>query len=209
MGSRGFFCVFEGVDGSGKGTVISAVKNFLAAKGVSEEKVLLTAEPTSGFYGKKVRELLATSPRPDLNAKQFLDLYVADRKEHVEKVILPALLEGKIILCDRYKYSTFVYQSLQGIEVEKIRELHAGMPVPDLAIILDLPVETALERINSDSKRGGVDAFERKDFLEKVRRGFLDLPKVFPGEKISFVDASVPLAKVCEKVCSLIYGQLH
>ena len=145
------FVVFEGIDGSGKGTVISEAKKFLLEKGVSEEKILITCEPTNGFYGKKVRELLKTEVNPDVNAVQFLEAYVADRKEHLEKTIAPALKEGKIILCDRFKYSTFVYQSLQGISIEKIKEMHEGMTVPDLVFILDVPVDTALERISSDS----------------------------------------------------------
>ena len=171
------FIVFEGIDGSGKGTIIKETKIFLLQNGVSQKDIFVTAEPTNGFYGKKVRELLKTSPKPELNAPQFLDLYVADRKEHIEKELLPALKENKIILCDRYKYSTFVYQALQGIPVEKIKKLHEGMPVPDLIFILDVPAKTALERI---SKRKQLDSFEKKDFLEKVRNGFLSLKKIFP-----------------------------
>ena len=142
-------------------------------------------------------ELLKTSPKPELNAPQFLDLYVADRKEHIEKELLPALKENKIILCDRYKYSTFVYQALQGIPVEKIKKLHEGMPVPDLIFILDVPAKTALERI---SKRKQLDSFEKKDFLEKVRNGFLSLKEIFPEENIHIVDASKSIKEVKKQI---------
>ncbi|HZX19731.1 MAG TPA: dTMP kinase [archaeon] len=191
------FIVFEGIDGSGKGTIIKETKSFLLQNGVSQKDIFVTAEPTNGFYGKKVRELLKTSPKPELNAPQFLDLYVADRKEHIEKELLPALKENKIILCDRYKYSTFVYQALQGIPVEKIKKLHEGMPVPDLIFILDVPAKTALERI---SKRKQLDSFEKKDFLEKVRNGFLSLKEIFPEENIHIVDASKSIKEVKKQI---------
>lgn len=198
---QGIFVVFEGLDGSGKGAIIKEVEKFLLSKGFPEEKILLTAEPTRGLYGRKVRELLKSSVDPDVNAKQFLDLYVADRKEHIEKEILPALEDGKIILCDRYKYSTFVYQSLQGIAASVIEGLHKGMPVPDIVFVLDVPVNAALERINSDTKREHLESFEKTGFLEKVRKGFLNIRKIFPRENIIVVDASGALNEVACDVC--------
>ena len=195
--------MFEGIDGSGKGTMIRAATSFLLENGFPEERLLLTAEPTNGFYGKKVRELLATTPEPGLNAPQFLDLYVCDRKEHLEKSIIPALKKGQIVLCDRYKYSTFVYQCLQGVPIEKIKELHKGMLVPGLVVILDVPADVSLERI---SRRKRLETFEQKDFLEKVRRGFLELKKVFPEENIVVVDASKPKEVVAKEVCRIVSG---
>ena len=205
---KGLFVVFEGIDGSGKGTIISGVKKALVEAGVGEPRLLLTAEPTNGFYGKKVRELLKTNVNPDVNAHQFLDLYVADRREHIRDALAPAIEGGKIILCDRYKYSTFVYQSLQGISLEKIRSLHEGMPVPDLVFVLDVPVETALERIATDSKRKRLESFEKKEFLRMVREGFASLKKVFPKENIIFVDASKPVHGVKESILKTIFERL-
>ncbi len=200
------FVVFDGVDGAGKGTAVKGAKNFLLSKGVPEEKIVHTAEPTNGFYGKKVRELLASSPKPELNAKQFLDLYVADRKEHLEKVIDPALRENKIVLCDRFKHSTFVYQHLQGIPLEKIRELHEGMATPDLVFILDLPVEVAMKRI---MRRKKLDTFERAPFMEKVRQGFLGLKAIFPREDIVFIDASKSIGEVRAKIGSVLWNKVR
>ena len=85
------FIVFEGIDGAGKGTIISEVKKFLLEKGIPEEKILVTAEPTNGAYGLKVRQLLKTSPSPESNARQFLELYVKDREQHLRDEIIPAL----------------------------------------------------------------------------------------------------------------------
>ena len=201
----GKFIVLDGIDGSGKGTIIKEAKRFLLEKGIKEEQILITAEPTRGFYGKKVRELLKTNVNPDVNAQQFLDLYVADRKEHLEKELQPSLKNNKIILCDRYKYSTFVYQSLQGISIEKIKELHKGMLVPDLVFILDVSPEISLKRI---SKRQQLDAFEKQDFLEKVRNGFLSLKEIFPNENIKIIDASKEISEVKKQVCEKLWEMI-
>src|SRR3989344_670591 len=197
---KGSFIVIEGIDGSGKGSVIAEVNNLLLSRGTPEKRIILTAEPTGGFYGKKVRELLKSSADPDPFARNFLSLYVADRKEHIEKVIMPSLKERKIILCDRYKYSTFVYQRLQGIPLEEISSLHKSLPVPDLVFILDVPVEVALERISGDRKRKYTESFEKKEFLEKVRSEFLNLGKIFPAEEIIVVDSSRPLEDVSREI---------
>ena len=202
---KGLLIVLDGVDGSGKGTMVKEAHKFLLKKGVPKSRILTAAEPTHGYFGKKVRELLDTQIDPKLNARQFLDLYVADRKEHLEKEIAPALAVGKIILCDRFKYSTFVYQQLQGIPVEKIRALHLGMPKPDLVFILDLPVEHALKRIERRKKK---EVFERKAFMEKVRFGFLGLQKTFPSEEIVFIDASRGVREVSKDICVALAAKL-
>lgn len=203
---KGFFAVFDGVDGSGKGTMAREAKKFLASNGIGPERILITAEPTHGYYGKKVRELLQASANPDVNAVQFLDLYVQDRREHIEREILPSLAAGKIILCDRYKYSTFVYQQLQGIPLEKIRALHIGMPVPDMTFVLDLPVDKALTRIG---RRKKVDSFERASFMEKVRQGFLRLREIFPGEEINIISASQDMRREVAEIGGLLWEKLQ
>ncbi len=205
---KGFFIVFDGLDGSGKGTLIESVKRYLLGTGAPSGKLFLTAEPTKGFYGKKVRELLASNVNPEVNAKSFLDLYVADRKEHVEREILPALKKGKIILCDRYKYSTFVYQSLQGMPMAEIRNLHKSLPVPDCVFILDVPAELALKRISSDSKRSAREVFENEGFLNRVRRQFLSIEDVFPDENIFIIDSSSSREEVLSEVRSILEKKL-
>lgn len=203
---KGFFAVFEGVDGSGKGSMVREAKKFLVSRGIAPERILITAEPTHGYYGKKVRELLQVSASPDVNALQFLGLYVQDRKEHIEREILPALAAGKIILCDRYKYSTFVYQQLQGVPVERIMALHEAMPVPDIVFVLDLPVEEALKRIG---RRKKVDTFEHGAFMENVRAGFLRLKEIFPGEEMAFISASQDMGMEIREIGGLLWEKLQ
>ncbi|AJF60635.1 MAG: dTMP kinase [Candidatus Diapherotrites archaeon] len=193
------FIVFEGIDGAGKTLMLKLSKEFLLEKGVPAKKILLTAEPTSSSYGKKLRSLLSEEQDPKANARVFLELYLKDRKEHLSEEILPALDKGKIVLCDRFKYSTIVYQGVQGIPVMELIAAHRGMRVPDAVFIFDLPEEVALRRINN-SKSRSIEKFEKKEFLLKVRRGFLELRKILPEENIKVFNADKPKEKVFEEV---------
>ncbi|MFH1224409.1 MAG: dTMP kinase [Candidatus Diapherotrites archaeon] len=201
---KGFFLVIDGIDGSGKGTILSLLHDWFLAQGVPPGRLLLTAEPTSGAYGRRIRELLRSGADPHARARELLNLYIKDRKEHISRAILPALSAGKIILCDRYKYSTIAYQSAQGLDKGKLISLHKKMPVPNLALILDLPVEEALSRISSDSSRSGKDVFERSAFLEKVRANFLALKEELPKEKIAVIDASGTKEEVFGRVLAAV-----
>lgn len=200
--ASGFF-VIEGLDGAGKTSVIQEVKKLLVKCKVPASKIVVTAEPTDSAFGKRIRQLLASKKKVKSGAKEFLELYVLDRKHHLKSVILPALFDGKIVLCDRYKYSTLVYQSLQGVNPKKIAKMHAGMLKPDAVFVLDINEGTALKRISS-SKREKLELFEKKVFLKKARKKFLSLKKFFPGEKIIVLDGSKPLKQVAEKVFSLL-----
>ena len=196
---KGKCVVIEGLDGSGKGTLINILKNYLLSKGYSNDEILVTQEPSKSKFGVEVKKLLKEEKDPSSNATKFLDLYVRDREEHLRNEIVPALEKGKIVLCDRYKYSTIVYQSIQGIPKEDIIELHEEMLIPDLVLILDLPVDVALGRIGADEKREELEKFEKKEFLQKVRAAFKKLPTGLPEENIIIINASLPIEKVAEK----------
>ena len=186
---NGKFIVFEGIDGSGKGTIIGMAREWLAGRGIPPERILVTKEPWTSDYGKKARGILASEKNPGNRAKELLNLYLSDRKEHLEKEILPALAKGKIVLCDRYLYSTIAYQAAQGEEINSLVEKNSGFTKPDICFILDLPVEDALERIEKDKKRDSKEMFEKKEFLQKARKNFLGLSKLFPGHGITIIDA--------------------
>ena len=104
--------------------------------------------------------------------EEILELFVLDRKQHVEEKIEPALDSGAVVLMDRYYYSSMAYQVAGGIDVEEIREKHEFAPKPDVVLIFDLPVSVALERVKGHSD---ADEFEKEEHLEKVREAYLDL----------------------------------
>ncbi|MBN2127454.1 MAG: dTMP kinase [Candidatus Diapherotrites archaeon] len=195
---EGKFIVFEGVDGSGKSLMARMAKEYiLEEKGYSLDKVVLTQEPTNSFFGRQARDLQKTDKNPLKNAEKCFDLYVKDRLNHLRYLIEPALQMNKIVLCDRYKYSTFVYQSLQGINEKKIIEMHETMRIPDLILVFDVRARIALERIGN---RGTLEKFEEKEFMEKVSRGFSGIKIHFKKENIKIIDAEKPAEKVFEEV---------
>lgn len=195
---NGLFLVIDGIDGAGKTSAIKEVKAMLVKSGVSSKKIVLTAEPTNSPFGLKVREMLSSKAHVTRGG-DFLSLYVLDRKHHLKSEILPAVSQGKIVLCDRYKYSTLVYQSIQGISEKKIIKMHEGMLKPSITFILDVPCEKAISRLSS-SGRKKLELFEKKNFLEKARKKFRILEKFFPGEKILVIDASRPILEIAEEI---------
>jgi len=157
----------EGIDGCGKSTQSKLLLEKLEGEG---EKVIILKEPTKRPHGQKLWDVLH-GKRKATN-EEILELFVLDRKQHVEEKIQPALDSGAVVLMDRYYYSSMAYQVAGGIDVEEIREKHAFAPKPDIVLIFDLPVSIALERVKGHSD---ADEFEKEEHLEKVREAYLDL----------------------------------
>lgn len=186
---KGLFIVIEGIDGAGKTTQVHRIVQYLF--GVSKRNhIFLTREPYISEHYDKIRELLKSGTDLDENKEQFSELFVADRRVHAE-VMNRALNEGTHVVCDRYKHSTLVYQTAQGMEMEALLSLHEGLPVPDLTIILDVPASVALSRIHVDDARTHAEFFEKEHFLEKLRQGYLDLAKRLKDEKIVIIDGTL------------------
>ena len=157
----------EGIDGCGKSTQSKLLLEKLEGEG---EKVIILKEPTKRPHGQKLWDMLH-GKRKATN-EEILELFVLDRKQHVEEKIEPALDSGAVVLMDRYYYSSMAYQVAGGIDVEEIREKHEFAPRPDVVLIFDLPVSVALERVKGHSD---ADEFEKEEHLEKVREAYLDL----------------------------------
>jgi len=196
---NGLFVTFEGIDGSGKTTVANLVADYLRQQGLT---VLLTSEPHTAF----IKELLMTTDERIAWTETFL--FLADRAEHVAKVIRPALQHGEIVLCDRFTDSTIAYQSFGlGLPVDLLRQLNdtaTGGLVPNLTILLDIEPETGLRR----SQRKTI--FERRslEFHERVRHGYLWLASREP-HRIKVVDASQPLESVIEQTLQVLTCSLQ
>lgn len=202
---KGKFIVIDGIDGSGTTTQTQSVANYLFTKN-KEYDVLLTREPSNSVYGREIRNLLKEEGDPKEKAEKFLNLYVSDRKDHINNIIEPALNKGIHVISDRYSYSTIAYQHAQGISINEILELHEGLLVPDLAIILDVDVGTALKRINKDK-----ELFEKKEFLELVRENYKKQINQLGGnssEPILLIDGSQSKEIVTKEIISTIEGIL-
>ncbi len=170
MKKEGYLIVIEGLDGSGKTTQAKKLKDYLESKGYS---VVLLKEPTDGPKGQQIRMRLENG-----NVDQFelMRLYAEDRYDNVTNNIIPALNRGKIVIVDRYVPSSLVYQSIDGPTLEQILEANEFAPIPDMVIIIDIAEEEAIKRMRSENKKR--DAFERKEFLKKVKEKYLTLPQV-------------------------------
>lgn len=188
------FIVLEGIDGSGKGEMKTRLVAYLRGKGYD---VLDTAEPTSGQYGKKIREMLKSGVDPHEHATEFLDLFVKDRDEHLKLTVEPHLAKEGFVVSDRYYYSTIAYQHVQGLSFEVVIDKNKSFIKPDLMILLDLPVDVALSRV--DVRGEGKEVFEKKEFLEKLRQAYLDLREKLE-DNIVVIDASVSKEDVFESI---------
>ena len=189
---KNLFIVFDGIDGSGKGEMIKRLADYLFSLNLN---VFTTREPSQGEYGKQIRKILAEEKDPNANAENCFELYVKDRKDHLEKEVEPFLSKGNVI-CDRYYYSTIVYQNVQGIDAGRVIEANKGFRKPDIVFILDLPAEVALERIG---KVRSIEKFEKQDFLENVRQGFLKLKEKLDNN-IKIIDASKSKSEVFNQI---------
>ncbi len=156
----GRFIVFEGIDGSGKSTQARLLRDLLTGLGWP---VLLTAEPSDGPVGTVLRSL-----KSRLVPREEAQLFTEDRAYHVEHVILPALSAGRIVICDRYVYSSIAYQGARGMDPKRIITANEAFAVaPDVIFLLEVPVEQAFERVVTD--RGeAVTPFEARENLERV-----------------------------------------
>ncbi|HTF36348.1 MAG TPA: dTMP kinase [Myxococcota bacterium] len=169
--TRGRLIVFEGLDGSGKTTQLSWLASALRGAG---HPVVTTREPTGGAYGRRIRAMAKGSQR--VAAEEELRWFVEDRREHVSRVIAPALARGEIVLSDRYYLSTVTYQGARGLDWAAIlAQSEAEFPNPDLVLLLEIDPSLGLARV-SERGAGAEPAFEEKDFLARVARLYHELP---------------------------------
>lgn len=183
---RGLLVAFEGIDGTGKSTQLPLLAQFLRAQGL---RVIETREPTDGPYGQQIRALY--SNRGQVTPEQELELFLQDRRQHVETCILPALNEGSIVLTDRYYFSTAAYQGAAGLDPVEIFARHDFAPEPDMVLLLTQTPADSVARIHTH--RGeALNDFEQQDQLEKVAALFAS----FDHGCIVSIHAARPIAEV-------------
>ncbi len=185
-GHKGLLIAFEGIDGSGKTSHIPLLAQYLRELG---HTVVETREPTDGTHGKRIRSLL--SQRHQLTKEEELELFLLDRRDHVQECINPALAAGHIILTDRYYFSTAAYQGAAGGDLAAIFNRNAFAPEPDLVLLLTISADEGIRRIREGRGESPND-FEQKDQLEKVAALFAS----FPQKYISRINGAASLEAV-------------
>lgn len=200
----GSLITFEGIDYSGKTTQAKKLVSHLRRKGY---KVILLREPGGEKVSESIRQVLLSSKNIGMNPLTELLLYIASRAQLVSKIILPALKQGKIVICDRFYDSSLAYQGYgRGLDKKMIEYLNKISTLgikPDLTILVDIPIEIFVKRIRKNNKKKDRIEKEKIDFYKKVRDGYL---KIARREKKRFrvIDGSEEIVKVWEKVKTAI-----
>jgi dTMP kinase len=195
MGKKGIFIVIEGLDGSGKTTQAT----LLARRLSQSYSVLLTAEPSQGKIGSFIREgCLYEEKRLPTEAEALL--FAADRIDHIEKEIKPALDEGKLVICDRFVYSSMAYQGSAGLSLDWIKTINARTLQPDFSLFIDVAPKHVLERLQR--KKSVMETLETQ---QKVRDVYLMF--VEKGDLVR-VDGDKPKEAVADELYAVVLGLL-
>ncbi len=190
------FITFEGADGCGKTTQIELLNKYLQEKGF---KTLVTREPGAKGLGEKLREILLNyDGEVSPNCESFL--FLADRAQHVDCVIKPALKDGVIVLCDRHTDSTVAYQGygrqLDIEQIKKLNEIAVNGLKPDLTIVFDIDIETSMQRVGKTKDRMESAGM---DFFNRVRNGYLAIAKEEPN-RVKVINSADTIERIHEKV---------
>ena len=194
------FITFEGADGCGKTTQIELLNKYLQEKGF---KTLVTREPGAKGLGEKLREILLNyDGEVSPNCESFL--FLADRAQHVDCVIKPALKKGIIVLCDRHTDSTVAYQGYgRQLDIEQIKNLNKiavnGLK-PDLTIVFDIDIETSMQRVGKTKDRMESAGTE---FFNRVRNGYLAIAKEEPN-RVKVINSADSIENIQKQVVGLV-----
>lgn len=209
------FISFEGIEGSGKSTAQRLLAEHLQGLGYDP---LLTREPGGCALGRSLRPILLDARTRGLSSRAELYLFLADRAQHVAEVIRPALEAGQTVLCDRYADSTLAYQGYgRGLDPEhllRINDMATGGLMPDLTLLLDLPVHCGLERAGLRNREEGTVLSEGRfdaeslEFHERVRQGYRSLAAEEP-ERFAIIDAAQPPEDVVLQCISAVEASLR
>ena len=207
MKKKVFFITFEGIDGSGKSTQIQKLAKFLEDNGFD---IIMTREPGGSVGGEEIRNLLLQGEVDRWSAETEILLFTAARRDHLERIILPALQDGKIVICDRFTDSTRMYQGMRG---PKLRDLVDNLNEevincdPDLTLIIDIDPEISLRR--AKSRETAEERFEDfgVDLQKKMRKGFIDLSKEF-NSRIKVVNGQQSVDDLAKEIFSLVKARL-
>lgn len=198
--NNGLFITFEGADGCGKTTQLMLLAKYLKQHNY---EVIVTREPGAKGLGEKLRDILLNYDG-EVSSKAELFLFLADRAQHMDVIIKPAVAAGKIVLCDRHTDSTVAYQGYgRGLDVERIKLLNdiaTGGRKPDITFVFDIDVETSMQRVGAEKDRM---ESEGQEFFNKVRNGYLAIAKQEP-ERVKVIDATKTIEDIRKDVLNIL-----
>lgn len=198
---RGRFVSIEGPDGSGKSSVIKELAHLLWDQA---DRIVFTREPGGSPIAEVIRELVLDPKHTAMDARTEALLIAASRRQHLVETIIPAINDGKLVISDRFVYSSLAYQGIGrkiGIEeVWQINQFAIEDWMPDLTLLIDVPAEVGLERIMTHRKHEPVDRLEEAGmaFHRQVRQTYLDIAR--DNDKMIVIDGCQPIEEV-SKAC--------
>ncbi len=197
---KGLFITFEGVDGCGKTTQLKLIADYLSNKKID---AIITREPGAKGLGEKLRNILLNyDGKIAPQCESFL--FLADRAQHIEQIVKPAINSGKIVLCDRHTDSTVAYQGYgRGLNIDEIHYLNnlaTGGFKPDLTIVFDVDIDTSMSRVGNEKDRMETSGLE---FFNRVRNGYLEIAKQEP-ERVKVLNAAKSIENVFADSLTLI-----
>ncbi len=200
---KGKFITIDGIEGAGKSTQIDFICDYLSNKGVN---VILTREPGGTELGEKIRELLLSSETKSMHSDTELMMMFAARNEHIHSKIMPALAQGDWILSDRFTDASYAYQGGgRGLDIKRIAQLERWVLQdfsPDMTLLLDVPVELGMSRVESRGKKDRIE-LEDMDFFNRVREAYIDRSKQFP-DRIKLIDSSQTVEHTKQQIKAIL-----
>jgi dTMP kinase len=200
----GIFITLEGIDFCGKTTQARRLVSYLRGKG---HEVLLVREPGGDRIAERIRRILLSKKNSDMTGLTELLLYEAARSQLTEKVILPALKQGEVVVCDRYADSSLAYQGYgRGLSKKMVNHLNhiaAFGLSPDLTVVLDVPVTTSLGRGKKEGGKKDRLEGEKFEFHQRIREGFLKIARQ-NARRIRVVDGTENIEKTWQKVKGVV-----
>lgn len=207
MKEKGYFISFEGIDGSGKSTQIQKLARFLETLGFN---VIITREPGGSVGGEEIRNLLLQGNVDRWSAETEILLFTAARRDHLERIILPAMKDDKIVICDRFTDSTRMYQGMRGPNLRNLVDMLNEKIIncdPDLTIVIDIDPQISLKR--AKSRETVEERFEDfgVEMQLNMRNGFIELAKEF-SNRIEVVNGQQSVDDLAKDICSIVKAKL-
>lgn len=197
---KGLFITFEGTDGCGKTTQIELLKKYYEDMG---RKVLVTREPGAKGLGVKLREILLNYDG-EVSPKCESFLFLADRAQHIDVIIKPAIERGEVVLCDRHTDSTVAYQGygreLDIAQIKMLNNIATGDVKPDLTFVFDIDIETAQARVGKDKDRMESAGIE---FFKRVRQGYLKIAESEP-DRVRVIDGTKKIEDIHSEIIEIL-----
>ena len=207
MKEKGYFISFEGIDGSGKSTQIQKLARFLETLGFD---VIITREPGGSVGGEEIRNLLLQGNVDRWSAETEILLFTAARRDHLERIILPAMEDNKIVICDRFTDSTRMYQGMRGPNLRNLVDMLNEKIIncdPDLTIVIDIDPQISLKR--AKSRKTVEERFEDfgVEMQLNMRNGFIELAKEF-SNRIEVVNGQQSVDDLAKDISSIVKAKL-